>query len=60
MDVRINDDVDIETLNISIYGPYSGHVPCSRSDVYHLLVHPNVISCCKDDLFDVGCARHVA
>ena len=60
VDVRINDDVDIETLTISIYGPHSGHVPCSRSDVYHLPVHPNVISCCKDDLFDVGCARHVA
>ena len=28
--------------------------------MYHLPVRPNVISCCKDDLFDVGCARHVA
>ena len=28
--------------------------------VYHLLAHPNIISCCKDDLFDYGCARHVA
>ena len=29
-------------------------------DVYHFLTHPNVNSCCKDDLFDVGCATHVA
>ena len=28
--------------------------------MYHLPVHPNVIECCKDDLFYVGCARHVA
>ena len=25
-------------------------------DVYHLPAHPNVISCCNDDLFDV-CER---
>ena len=60
VDVRMNDGVDNEILTISLYGTPSGHVPCSRSDEYHLPTHPNVISCCKDDAFDVGCARHVA
>mgnify|MGYP000556573871 CR=1 FL=1 len=40
VDVRMNDGVDNETLTISIYGPHSGHVSCSRSDVYHLPAHP--------------------
>jgi hypothetical protein len=44
----------------SIYGFHSGHVQESRPDAYHLPPHPNVISCCKDDLFNAGCARHVA
>ena len=60
VDVRRNGGVDHGTMTISIYGPHSGYVPCSRFDVYHLGTHPNVISCCKDDLFDVGCARLVA
>ena len=30
-------------------------------DLMCIIRHPmNVISCCKDDLFDVGCERHVA
>ena len=28
--------------------------------MYHLPTHSNVISCYKDDLFDVGYAMHVA
>ena len=35
-------------------------MPRSRPDAYYLLAHPNVISCCKDDLFYVGYARLVA
>ena len=56
----MNDRVKHGTMTISIYGCHSGHVLGSRSHMCHLLAHPNVISCCKDDLFDVGCARHVA
>ena len=39
--------------------PHSDHVQGSGPNVYHLLAHPNVISC-KDYLFDVGRARHVS
>ena len=60
IEVRRNDGFDHGTMTISIYGPHSGHVLGSRPNVYHLLAHPNVISCCKDDLFNVGCARHSA
>ena len=60
MDVRRNDGVVHGTMTISIYGPHSGHIPGSRPDVYEFPAHPNVISCSKDDLFYVGCARHVA
>ena len=30
------------------------------SDSKKILTHPNVISCCKYDIFYNGCARHVA
>ena len=60
VDVRVNEGVKHETVSVSIHGFHSGHVPGSRPDVYHLPPHPNVVSCCKDDLFDVGCARYVA
>ena len=60
MDVRRNDGVDHGTIIISIYEPHSGHILGSRPDAYYLSAHPNVISCCKDDLFDVECVRHVA
>ena len=46
--------------SISIYGTHIDNVSGSRSYVYHLPTHPNVISCCKDYLFDGGCARHAA
>ena len=52
----MNDKVDKGTITISIYEPHNGHVPGSTSDVYHFQVHPDVISCCKDYLFDFGCA----
>ena len=60
VDARRNGGVDHGTMTISIYGPHTGHVPGSRLDAYNLPTHSNVISCCKDDLFYVGCARHVA
>ena len=56
VDVWRNDGDDHGTMTISIYWP---HVPGSRPNVYYLLVHTHVVSCCKDDLFDVGDARHV-
>ncbi|MCO5601128.1 hypothetical protein L7F22_055247 [Adiantum nelumboides] len=53
--VEGSDDVHI------IMKPFhEGHVAGSRSDLYHLPVHPHVIQCCIDDLFDVGSSRHVA
>ena len=30
-----------------------------RRDLYHLLIHPDVINSCMKDLFDVGCVGHV-
>ena len=60
VEIRRNDGVDNETMTILVYGPHSGHVLGSRLDVYHLPAHPDVISCCKHDVSDVGCARHVA
>ena len=44
----------------SLYAQHKGHDPSAPHEVYHLKVHPNVIKCCMEDLFDVGCARHVA
>ena len=60
LNVRVNEGDKHGIVSIYVYGCHSGHVPGTRPDVYHLRVHPNVIECCKDDLFDVGCARHVA
>ena len=51
VNARRNDGVDHGTMTLSIYGPHTGHVPGSRPDAYYLPAHPNVISCCKDDLF---------
>ena len=51
---------DRNQLSISVYDQHSGHDPSAPHEVYHLKVHPNVIKCCMDDLFDIGCARHVA
>ena len=73
IDVSIKKNVDalfgvdikrsMENLNqlvISLYSEHKGHDPRSHHDeVYHLKVHPNVIECCMEDLFDVGCAWHV-
>ena len=58
--LRVNYRVKHATMAISVYGCHSGHVLGSRADLYYLPAHPNVISCCKDNLFDVGCARRVA
>ena len=45
---------------LKVYAQHNGHDPSAPHEVYHLKVHPNVIKCCMDDLFDIGCARHVA
>ena len=37
-----------------------GHNSLEQSEILHLLVHPTIIYCCMDDLFDVGCVRHLA
>ena len=47
-------------VKILLHNVHEGHVPGTRADLYHLPVHPRVIACCKDDLFDVGTCRHVA
>ena len=49
-----------DKVSIFVHGTHEGHVPGSRADLYHLPVHPNVIACCMEDLFDVGTNRHVA
>ena len=66
VDVRLANDVDahsvlilIGQLEIENKGP-SLYMPSAPHEVFHLKVHPNVIQCCMEDLFDVGCARHVA
>ena len=45
---------------ITVYGPHRGHNPLDNFEVLHLPVHPTIIDCCMDDLFDVGCVLHVA
>ena len=49
-----------EQASIDWYPVHEGHLPGTRGDLYHLPIHPTVIECCMEDLFDVGCARHVA
>lgn len=51
---------DSNEVKILLYDVHEGHVPGTRDDLYHLPVHPRVIACCTDDLFDVGTCRHVA
>ena len=51
---------DRKQVSISVYAQHKGHDPGAPHEVYYLKVHPNVIHCCMEDLFDVGCARHVA
>lgn len=46
--------------NIYLSTTHIGHDPGSRSDLYHLPIHPSVIECCMQDLFDVGNDRYVA
>ena len=47
-------------MTIIVYAQHSGH-PSAPHEVYNLKVHPNVINCqCMEDLFVVGCARHVS
>ena len=58
--VRVNEGGKHGIVSIYVYKCHSGHVPGTRPDLNYLSVHPNVIECCKDDLFNVGCVRHVA
>lgn len=44
----------MENVIINVYGHHEGHMPGSRSDLFHLPVHPSVIMRCMEDLFDVG------
>ena len=46
--------------SISLYPIHEGHTPGTREDLYYLPVHPDVLQCCMEDLFDVGTSRHVA
>ena len=50
----------VGNVTIIVHGQHEGHNPGSRSDLYHLPVHPCVINRCMEDLFDVGTCRHVA
>ena len=49
-----------DKVTIGLHNVHEGHDPGTRADLYHLPVHPRVIECCMDDLFDVGTSRHVA
>ena len=51
---------DINKVNIDLYAAHEGHVLGSIEDLYYLPIHPSVIACCMDDLFDVGTCSHVA
>ena len=51
---------DSNKINILLHAIHEGHVPGTRADLYYLPIHPRVIACCMDDLFDVGTCRHVA
>ena len=51
---------DSNKVNLLLYDTHEGHVPGTRADLYYLPIHPRVIACCMDDLFDVGTCRHVA
>lgn len=58
--VRIEYLSDTNIASISLYPIHEGHVPGTRKDLYQLPIHPHVIECCMEDLFDVGSSRHVA
>ena len=49
----------VKNATIYVYSHHIGHDPRSRRDLYYLPVHPKVLDYCMEDLFDVGCARHV-
>ena len=49
-----------DKVSISMHGTHEGHAPGSRADLYHLPVHPNVIACYMEDLFNIGTNCHVA
>ena len=49
-----------DDVSIYLYPNHEGHVPGSRSDLYHLPIHLSTIECCTPDLFDVGSSCHVA
>ena len=58
--VRVNEGGKHGIVSIYVYRCHFDHVPRTRPDVYYLPAHPNVMECCKYDLFDVDCVRHVA
>jgi hypothetical protein len=45
---------------VNVCGPHSGHDVLTSSKIYYSVVHPKVVDECINDLFDVGCVRHVA
>ena len=47
-----------KTSIYGVLGPHTSHDPTRYEEIFHLPVHPNVMECCMDDLFDVGCMRH--
>ncbi|MCO5560080.1 hypothetical protein L7F22_013686 [Adiantum nelumboides] len=58
--VQVQSSDDKDEVTIHIYPNHDGHVPGTKSDLYHLPIHPSVVECCAQDLFDIGSSRHVA
>lgn len=58
--VRVQQYSNTKNASIHLHPIHEGHIPGTREDLYHLPVHPKVIECCMEDLFDVGSPRHVA
>ena len=51
---------DLDKVIFKVQDTHEGHIHGSRADLYHLPVHPSVLACCMEDMFDVGTCRHVA
>ncbi|MCO5564813.1 hypothetical protein L7F22_018481 [Adiantum nelumboides] len=58
--VQVQSSDDKDEVTIHIYPNHDGHVSGTKSDLYHLPIHPSVMECCAQDLFDIGSSRHVA
>ncbi|MCO5589061.1 hypothetical protein L7F22_043026 [Adiantum nelumboides] len=58
--VQVQSSDDKDEVTIHIYPNRDGHVPGTKCDLYHLPIHPSVVECCAQDLFDIGSSRHVA